>query len=258
MTAAQNALILDHMYLVPPIVREVAVRLPAHVNRDDLTSAGMLGLVLAGRSYDDTLGVPFGRWAAFKIRHAITDELRSMDWASRSVRTKARTVETARNQLAVELGRSPTDREVAQAIEVDVAKVLAMDADTNRASMLRLEAFAPAIAEALAADPEPGPEPHAVDRDQVHQLVVALNALPERLRHVVRACFVDERRLADIAGDLAVTESRICQMISEAAGLLRHGLAALDEPPAVQRAALGKKRGRADRYLATLDTLRTA
>ena len=91
-------------------------RLPAHIGRDDLTSAGMAALVLSAQGYDESRGVPFARFAAIRIRGALVDELRSMDWASRSVRGRAREVDAARNQLSVTLGRSPRAHEVAETL----------------------------------------------------------------------------------------------------------------------------------------------
>ncbi|HJQ42732.1 MAG TPA: sigma factor, partial [Jatrophihabitantaceae bacterium] len=100
-------LICGHLPLVGHIVREVLGRVPAHVNRDDLMSAGMLALTLAAKSFDPTRGVPFTSFAGIRIRGALTDELRSMDWASRAVRGRAREVESARESLTAALGRTP-------------------------------------------------------------------------------------------------------------------------------------------------------
>src|SRR5215218_1636136 len=100
------------MALVGHIVRESMGRLPGHVSRDDLTSAGLTALVQAAKSYDESRGVPFTRYAATRIRGAILDELRGIDWASRSVRRRARELDDTRSKLAVELGRVPSDAEV--------------------------------------------------------------------------------------------------------------------------------------------------
>ena len=89
---ADESLVTAHMPLVGHIVRETMSRVPAHVNRDDLTSAGLAALVMAGRSFDPERGVTFARYAATRVRGAILDELRSIDWASRSVRRKAREI----------------------------------------------------------------------------------------------------------------------------------------------------------------------
>ncbi|MGH8963336.1 MAG: sigma-70 family RNA polymerase sigma factor, partial [Jatrophihabitantaceae bacterium] len=109
-----DELVRSHLPLVGHLVREMLGRVPAHVNRDDLISAGMLALVTSAQGYDPTRGVPFGRFAAIRIRGGLTDELRTMDWASRAVRGKAREIDTVRNELAATLGRTPERAEIAQ------------------------------------------------------------------------------------------------------------------------------------------------
>ena len=229
-----EALIRENLALVGHIVRETMTRLPAHIGRDDLTSAGMTALVLSAQSYDESRGVPFARFAAIRIRGALVDELRSMDWASRSVRGRAREVEAARNQLAVTLGRSPRPQEVAETIGVSVSELDNIDADVHRASVLSLQGFAPETGAAMVADVQRGPEQLLLDREQLGYLHDAIAELPERLRHVVQAYFFEQRQMADIAVELGVTESRISQLRAEALKLLRHGLASAEpEAPAV-------------------------
>src|SRR3954447_10376764 len=101
-----------HMPLVGHLVREMLARVPAHVNRDDLLSAGYAALVAAARGFDDARGVPFARFAAARVRGALLDELRGLDWASRSVRQRARRTDAARQELTARLGRTPTVQEV--------------------------------------------------------------------------------------------------------------------------------------------------
>ncbi len=115
-TLSADELISQHLPLVAHVVRETMGRVPGHVNRDDLTSAGMMALVQAQRGYDATAGVPFASYATTRIRGAVLDELRSVDWASRSVRRRARDLDETRNQLATALGRIPTHAEVASAL----------------------------------------------------------------------------------------------------------------------------------------------
>ena len=113
-TPGSEALIVRHMPLVGHIVRETMARVPAHVDRDDLTSAGLTALVQAAHAFDAERGVPFARYAATRIRGAILDELRSIDWATRSVRRRARDLDATRTTLAVPRP-VPTDAEVASA-----------------------------------------------------------------------------------------------------------------------------------------------
>src|SRR5215218_11504618 len=114
--AEQEELIRTNMPLVGHLVRDMLSRVPNHVHRDDLTSAGLHALVTAARGWDPTRGIPFHRFATTRIRGGILDELRSLDWATRSVRTKARATDTTRQNLTTTLGRSPTNEELAQAL----------------------------------------------------------------------------------------------------------------------------------------------
>jgi len=213
-------LITTHMPLVGHIVRETMGRVPAHVSRDDLTSAGMLALVTAARAFDPTRGVPFAGYAATRVRGAIIDELRRVDWASRSVRRKARDLDETRNRLAAVLGRIPTTVEVASALNVPVEDISRNEGDIARASVLSLEGTDNADGPVV---PSTGPSPEAVaeHRELLIYLMEAVNELPERLRVVVTEYFLAERPMAEIAADLGVSESRISQIRAEALVLLR-------------------------------------
>jgi DNA-directed RNA polymerase specialized sigma subunit len=106
-----NELVRTHLPLVGHLVREMLVRLPAHVRRDELVSAGTLALVMSARAYDPERGVPFARFAAIRIRGALIDELRSMDWASRGVRSGARdSTGCASGSRSRSAGRPPATR----------------------------------------------------------------------------------------------------------------------------------------------------
>jgi RNA polymerase sigma factor for flagellar operon FliA len=198
------------------------------VNRDDLISAGMYALVLTAKSFDPSRGVPFGRFAAIRIRGALIDELRTMDWASRAVRSKARDLESTRNQLTAVLGRTPRAVEVAQAMGVSVADLESVDRDVHRASLLSLQAMTSEDHETVLPSVGDGPEELLLKREQLGYLRDAIDELPERLRTVIEQYFFGQRRMAEIAAELGVTESRISQLRSEALTLLRAGLGSLD------------------------------
>src|ERR1700742_1097926 len=116
-------LVEDNLALVGHLVREMLAKVPAHVSRDELSSAAMMALVVSAQGFDPERGVPFARFAAIRIRGALMDELRSMDWAARSVRSRAREVESARSTLAATLGRTPRPDEVATTMGVSVAEL---------------------------------------------------------------------------------------------------------------------------------------
>jgi len=232
-----DELITSHMPLVGHIVRETMGRVPSHVSRDDLTSAGLTALVQAAQAYDAERGVPFERYAATRIRGAILDELRSVDWASRSVRRRARDLEETRTRLAGVLGRTPTVAEVATALGMSVDEVVANDEDVSRAQVLSLQGSTSASLDELVPTRAPSPEALVEHQERLTYLLEAITELPERLRVVVQDYFFHERPMADIAADLGVTDSRISQMRAEALVLLRDALNHALDPSLVKPAA---------------------
>jgi len=230
----RDELVVQHMGLVGHIVRETMSRVPSHVNRDDLHSAGLAALVKAGRSFADDRGVPFVRYAAGRIRGAILDELRSIDWASRSVRRRGRELDQARTGLAARLGRVPDNAEVAAELGLSIAEVEANDEDVARANVLSLQGSSTETSFAeVVASTDPGPEALVEHRERLEYLVAAIAELPERLQAVVQGYFLAERPMADIAAELGVSESRISQMRAEALVLLRDAMNSSLDPALV-------------------------
>ncbi|MGH8889716.1 MAG: sigma-70 family RNA polymerase sigma factor [Acidothermaceae bacterium] len=224
-------LVRENLPLVGYLVAETASKLPGHVNRDDLTSAGMMALAQAARGFDPERGVPFARFATVRIRGAIIDELRSHDWASRSVRIKARQRAAAEEELAAKLGRHPTNAELARHLGISVDDLAAVEEDVHRSVVLSLQGFSDAgTLEGMLPHQDPGPEEVVLNRERASYLVDAVAALPERLRVVVEGYFFNERPMAEIAAELGVTESRISQMRAEALALLKDGMTAMLAP----------------------------
>ncbi len=242
----------DHLPIVGYEVRALSARLPAHVATDDLTSAGLHALASAAESFDPSRGVPFGRYAATRIKGALLDELRSMDWASRSVRTRAREQDAVRGAMTAELGRQPLDREVAQRLGISVEAVREVSEAVHRSVVVSLDPLVgSAAAEGLLPRVERTPEDVVVERERETYLRAAVAALPERLRLVVQATFFEDRLLKDVAEELGVTESRVSQLRTEALATLRDGMrvALGDDPhPAVTVATGAAARRRATYY----------
>lgn len=220
----RSDIVTENMPLVGHLVREMLARVPAHVSRDDLMSAGYAALVHAARGFDRDRGVPFARFAAARVRGALLDELRGLDWASRSVRQRARRTDGARQELTSQLGRTPTVQEVAERLGVAVEDIESADDDVKRAAVFSLQGLATASADDMVTEPGAGPEEMLIRRERLGYLRDAIEALPQRLRAVVRGYFFDERPMARIAEDLGVTESRVSQLRAEALVLLRDGL----------------------------------
>lgn len=222
--AERDALITSSIPVVTHIVRETMGRVPSHVSRDDLTSAGLAALVQASKSFDASRGVPFARYAATRVRGAVLDELRGIDWASRSVRRRARDLDATRSQLASILGRVPNPQEVADAVGMTLAEIAQNDDDISRAQVLSLQGAQDASLDDVLPSAGPTPEQLVEHRERLSYLVEAVAELPERLRIVISDYFLEERPMADIADELGVTESRVSQMRAEALVLLRDAM----------------------------------
>ena len=223
-------LVRQGLPLVGHLVREMSSRVPAHVAREDLMSAGMLALVQAAQGYSPERGTSFFGYASTRIRGAIVDELRGMDWASRSVRRRARQVDEARERLTAQLGRSATDAEVAAALGIGLSEVTARRGDVARAYVMSLHGFEDGTLEEVL--PAAGPTPVEVleGRERIAYLHDAVAQLPPRLRTVVEGYFFNERPMAQIAEELGVSESRVSQLRAEAVTLLKGALNRALEP----------------------------
>jgi len=189
----------------------------------------MAALVGAGRSYDHAQQVPFGRYATSRIRGALLDELRNLDWASRGVRSRARRLENVRQEVTAALRRTPTAAELADALGSSVEEVSSLHDDVQRAMVLSLQGFTADAAD-LVVESGRGPEETLLHQERLDYLHAAVGALPERLRVVVTGYFLHERPMAEIAAALGVSESRISQLRAEAVALLRDGMNANLDP----------------------------
>jgi RNA polymerase sigma factor for flagellar operon FliA len=246
----EEQLVHEHLPLVQYVVSEVAHRVPNHVSRSDLVSAGMLGLAQAARSFDPERGIAFDRFASTRIRGALLDELRGRDWASRSVRSRARGLQATQEELTNRLGRAPKPEEVARTLGVAPETVHKLVDDVHRATVLNYDSLVvEGDAESFIASGDAGPEDTLLDRERKAYLMDAVGALPERLRRVVIGYFFEERSMQDLADELGVSESRISQLRAEALLLLRDGVNSQLEPDAVT--AEPRPNGRVARRKAT-------
>lgn len=230
----EDRLVREHLPLVQYVVSEVAHRVPSHVSRSDLVSAGMLGLAQAARSYDPERGIAFDRFASTRIRGALLDELRGRDWASRSVRARARGLQAAHEELTNRLGRTPSPAELAKLLDVPTDTVHKLVDDVHRATVLNYDSLVlEGDAESFIAGDDAGPEDTILDRERKAYLMDSVHALPERLQRVVIGYFFEERSMQELADELGVSESRISQLRAEALLLLKDGINSQLEPESV-------------------------
>lgn len=231
-TATTDELVLTHLPLVGYAVSEMLHRVPPTVSRDELASAGSLALVLAAQAYDPATGVPFARYASLRIKGALVDELRSMDWASRGARQRVRELTATTERLTGALRRKPTREEVAHAMGVEVRAVDDAMRDAER-RVLSMDATEGTVAD-LVVDRDLTPEESVLADERLRWLRAAVVTLPERLRVVVEGLFLQDRSVAELAAELGVTQSRISQLRTEALGLLRDGMNAGLDPDLVR------------------------
>ncbi len=223
----RQLLVTSNLALVGYVVSGLAMKLPTYVDRDELRSAGLEGLVQAAHSFVEDREVPFRHFAITRIRGAIIDDLRRKDWASRSVRQAGRAREGAVDHLVATLGATPTSVEIAEYMGISLEELRTLDASLSRGSVLSLDAVptsgAVSPAELLDSDSS-GPEDQLLDSEFQVYLRAAVTALPDRLETVISRYFLQGHAMADIAEDLGVTESRVSQLRAEALILLRDGL----------------------------------
>jgi RNA polymerase sigma factor for flagellar operon FliA len=214
----RNALVVENLPLVGYLVSEVWGR-ATHLSRDDLASAGALGLISAAESFDASLGVPFGAYARRRILGAFADEMRSSDWATRTVRHRIREVLTIQETLTSALGRTPTVDEVASSLGVDRATAAEAIADATR-SISNLD---DTESDLLAADIA-SPEDSLLTAERAAMVRAAVEALPEKMRYIVTEIYFGDRTVKELAEELGSTHSAVSQMRSEGVRLLRDGL----------------------------------
>jgi RNA polymerase sigma factor for flagellar operon FliA len=221
--ASRERLILQYSPLVKYVAGRVSVGLPATIEHADLVSYGMFGLIDAIEKFDLAKGVKFETYAISRIKGAIIDELRSIDWIPRSVRAKARDVEKALTSLELKLRRTPTEEELAEELDMGIKELRQVLTQVSLVSVVALdESFAGEDAERQALvdtlqDPKaPDPESSYEDVEMRAMLAEALNRMSEREKTVLVLYYFEGMTLAQIGQVLGVTESRVCQMHTKA------------------------------------------
>ena len=248
MYSAQGA--LDKESLVSqyaPLVKRVAyhlmAKLPASVQADDLVQNGMLGLLDAIGRFEEGMGAQFETYAVQRIRGAMLDGLRENDWVPRGVRREMRRVEAAIQQLEHQQGRAPSETELAEALSMPLAEYQKLLQDARGHQLIYLEDLAGGEDENYLdrnyAGPTPDPLAALEDADMRQALVKAIDNLPEREKMMMALYYEEELNLREIGEVLGVTESRVCQLHSQAIARLRATVAG-----DIKNKPLAKRRGR--------------
>lgn len=217
---ARDQLLARHLGLVHHVAREVSRRIPS-IEIGELVSAGALGLMKALDSFDLSRGLAFSTYAVLRIRGTILDDLRSRDSTPRSVRMKRRKIESVAAELEGELGRSPTPKEIAQRLEIDLETFWKW----KDAVGIHCEAEVPANSKGQRAsrDAENYADPavalasqQMVDSEHVAHLRILISRLPEQQRRVLGLYYYEELNLRQVGEVLHVSESRVSQIRSQA------------------------------------------
>jgi RNA polymerase sigma factor for flagellar operon FliA len=233
-TSLRERLILHYSPLVKYVAGRVGVGLPPNIEQADLVSYGIFGLIDAIEKFDLARAIKFETYAISRIRGAIIDELRSIDWIPRSVRYKAREVEKAYASLEAKLRRTPTEQEVAEELGISTTELRAIFSQVSFVNVLALDellntggekgdklSLVDTLEDSKAEDPV-----QAFEAEEMKYLLAgAINTLPEREKIVVTLYYYEGLTLAEIGQVLGVTESRICQMHTKAVLQLRGKLA---------------------------------
>lgn len=227
---AREELILAHLPLVKATVLRMVSSLASHAEIDDLESAGLFGLIDAVEKFNPAMGKDFAAYASFRIRGAILDELRALDWVPRSVRDKARKLETAYASAEQALGRPPTDEELAKGLEVSQGQLHSIMGEVSGLLCLSLEELLTSeeenlyIAPISAGSSTESPSDSAVWEEVRGLLVDAIDILSEQERTVVTLYYFEELTLKEIGQVLSISESRVCQIHARTLLRLRSGL----------------------------------
>lgn len=226
-------LILRFAPLIKLIVNRIALRLPPHVDTEDLVNSGVIGLMDAIEKYDPTRGTSFKTYAEFRVRGAILDELRTLDWFPRSIRQKVNRLESAYAELERQLGRAATDEEVAEALHVDLEEFHEILAQASAVSLVSLYDMGRedsgeerSLLECIGNGEE---DPAgALETQEVYETVgKAIERLPEKERMVISLYYHDELTMKEIGKVLNLTESRVSQIHTKAILRLRAKLRSL-------------------------------
>ncbi len=223
-SASENTIVEQYLPLVKTVVGRLAMTLPSHVSAEDLYSAGLVGLLNAVRRFNPKGGSTFESYARVRIRGAVFDELRRLDWVPRSVHDKAKKVEQTMQRLAQHKGSLPTDEEMADALGLSAEEYAELLDTIRPAAYVCLDSVKNAgegeggtgSHDIVADETQINPGEGAAKRELARLIEARLQQLPEMQRKVLALYYFEDLRLREIAEAFGVTESRICQVHAQA------------------------------------------
>lgn len=250
--AERDALLMEHLPTVRYVARRIHERLPQHVDLDDLVSAGVVGLIDAFSKFDRNKKVQFKSYAQFRIRGAILDSLRTLDWSPRELRRKGRAVEEAIRAVTQRVGRAPLEQEIAREMGLGLADYQQLLGDLKGLEIgsLHIERSEDSGDEELAyvpGAPEDDPLFRCLKGEMKQRLVDAIDELPEKERMVLTLYYYEDLTMKEIGLTLGVVESRVSQIHSSAVAHLRAALAGLHNgtPADVKKSAATRRKANA-------------
>ncbi|MGQ0509174.1 MAG: RNA polymerase sigma factor FliA [Betaproteobacteria bacterium] len=216
----------EYSPLVKRMAHHLLTRLPPSVQIDDMIQAGMMGLMDAVTRYESTQGAQFETYASQRIRGAMLDELRGSDWLPRGLRRKQRTIEQALSRLEQMTGRAPGEREVAAELGMSLEAYQEMLAESRGAQLIYAEDFGDresgdSLFDNLSVDADAEPFAELADGRLRSAVAASIGMLPEREKSVMGLYYEQDLNFREIAAVLEVTESRVCQLHSQAIARLR-------------------------------------
>ncbi len=232
----KEQIVLDHTPLIRYIVNRIAIRLPSHIDLDDLHNTGVIGLMDAIDKYDPDKNCKFKTYAEFRIKGAILDQLRSLDWVPRSVRQKSRRLERAYGEVEQRLGRTASEDEVADSLGIQIDKFHELLNQVRGISLVNLEeirgtnadgdragTFADIVEDVHSENPFA-----SLKLTEGKQLVAdTIGTLPEKERLVISLYYYEDLNMKEIGAILGITESRVCQIHTKSVLRLRGKLKGL-------------------------------
>lgn len=244
----ENALVQKYLPLVSAVVNRLAMTLPEHVDHDDLYSVGLIGLLQALRNYNPACGTSFETYARVRVRGAMLDELRRMDWVPRTIHEKARRIKEVLSELEQKLGKTPTETQMAKAMNMSVKEYEELLDEVRPAAFVCLDAVNASedgdsgpLYEVIADQTDDGPVEKASNNELKQVIFERLKELPEMQRKVLALYYLEDMHLREIAEVFKLTESRICQIHAQAILAIRSHVQRVESGLSRRRATTGRR-----------------